>query len=130
MGSNSLLWGEGLFLRPHHFQRMESQFHESLKLAESWATPNCYGIHRIQIEPDALENKFYAPGRGVRARDQTRFGRASGTDLGGEKLASQPGRHSALFADFVFPKPSSNLNRRFELGDFGLAQPLELQPIS
>ena len=56
MGSNSLLWGEGLFLRPHHFQRMESQFHESLKLAESWATPNCYGIHRIQIEPDALAN--------------------------------------------------------------------------
>ena len=56
MPSNSLLWGEGLFLRPHHFQRIEAHFHESLRVSEFWATPNHYGIQRMHVEPDSLSN--------------------------------------------------------------------------
>lgn len=56
MASNSLLWGEGLFLRPHHFQCTERLFGEALRLSEAWATPNHYGIHQIAIESDALSN--------------------------------------------------------------------------
>jgi len=56
MASNSVLWGEGLFLRPHHFQRIESQLHQAMRLSESWTTPNHYGIHRLQVETEALAN--------------------------------------------------------------------------
>jgi type VI secretion system protein ImpJ len=56
MASNSLHWSEGLFLRPHHFQCMERQFHDSRHLSETWATPNHYGLHRIEVELDALSN--------------------------------------------------------------------------
>lgn len=56
MASNSLLWGEGLFLRPHHFQAMDRQIREAQHVAETWANPHHYGICRIEIEPDALAN--------------------------------------------------------------------------
>lgn len=56
MASSSLLWGEGLFLRPHHFQCTERQFQEALRLSEVWATPNHYGLHRLAIDSDALSN--------------------------------------------------------------------------
>lgn len=56
MGSNSLYWGEGLFLRPHHFQGIERQFHEAMHVSEAWSTPNHYGIYRIEFDADALSN--------------------------------------------------------------------------
>ena len=56
MASHSIFWGEGLFLRPHHFQRMEAQVHESLRLTELLSTPNSYGIYRVQVEQDSLAN--------------------------------------------------------------------------
>jgi len=56
MASHSLLWGEGLFLRPHHFQCVDRQSHDSRLLSDAWATPHYYGIHRIDIELDALSN--------------------------------------------------------------------------
>ena len=56
MTSNSVYWGEGLFLRPHHFQRVESQTHESLRISEYWTTPNHYGVHGMQVEHEALAN--------------------------------------------------------------------------
>jgi type VI secretion system protein ImpJ len=56
MASDSLLWGEGLFLRPHHFQRMEAQAQDALSLASRWTTPFHYGIHRMQLDPDSLAN--------------------------------------------------------------------------
>jgi type VI secretion system protein ImpJ len=56
MGSDSLLWGEGLFLRPQHFQVIERQFHDKLSRSEHWATPFPYGLHTIVIDRDALAN--------------------------------------------------------------------------
>ncbi|MEZ6130729.1 MAG: type VI secretion system baseplate subunit TssK [Planctomycetaceae bacterium] len=56
MGSDSLLWGEGLFLRPHHFQALERSFHDQLRVSELWTTPFFYGLHRLEIDQDALSN--------------------------------------------------------------------------
>lgn len=56
MGSDSLLWGDGLFLRPHHFQSLERSFHDQLRVSELWTTPFFYGLHRLEIDHDALSN--------------------------------------------------------------------------
>ena len=56
MTSHSIYWGDGLFLRPHHFQRLEVHSQESLRLSESWTTPNHYGLVRWSYEQDALLN--------------------------------------------------------------------------
>ncbi|MEQ9406578.1 MAG: type VI secretion system baseplate subunit TssK [Fuerstiella sp.] len=56
MGSDSLLWGDGLFLRPHHFQSIERQSHERLRVSAMWGTPFYYGLHRLEIDNDALSN--------------------------------------------------------------------------
>src|SRR5258708_4026379 len=49
-------WHEGLFLQPHHLQRMQRAVHDSLcaerKLA--WAYP--YGIIEARLSRDDLEN--------------------------------------------------------------------------
>ncbi len=50
------MWGEGLFLRPHHFQRIEAHFHESLRLSEFWGTAYHYGIHMMHVEPESFSN--------------------------------------------------------------------------
>ncbi|MCP4853989.1 MAG: type VI secretion system baseplate subunit TssK, partial [Fuerstiella sp.] len=56
MGSDSLFWGEGLFLRPHHFQTVERHFHDKSAVSERWASPYSYGLHRLEIDQDALSN--------------------------------------------------------------------------
>ena len=56
MGSDSLHWGDGLFLRPHHFQMIQRQSEEKLKLSDAWQTPYFYGLHRLAIDQDALAN--------------------------------------------------------------------------
>lgn len=52
--TTKILWGEGLFLRPQHFQRQDL-YHES-RLAEmgSAAHPYLWGIRSLRIDRDAL----------------------------------------------------------------------------
>lgn len=54
--SNKVLWGEGLFLRPQHFQQQD-QYHES-RLGDVARTihPYYWGLRSIRIDPDALAN--------------------------------------------------------------------------
>lgn len=74
MASNSLLWGEGLFLRPHHFQCFDRQFHDALHRSEAWATPNHYGVYALDVEPDALSNwRVALSACHVRFRDGTQL---------------------------------------------------------
>ncbi|MCA9057582.1 MAG: type VI secretion system baseplate subunit TssK [Planctomycetaceae bacterium] len=56
MSSHSLYWGDGLFLRPHHFQCLETEFHDALRRSEAWTTPAYYGLHQFEQDPDALAN--------------------------------------------------------------------------
>jgi len=52
--SNKVLWGEGLFLRPQHFQQQD-QYHEH-RLNESVKAvhPYAWGVHQLQVDRDAL----------------------------------------------------------------------------
>ena len=54
--SSKILWGEGLFLRPQHFQRQDA-YHE-MRLAETARAvhPFCWGLRRLRIDTDALSN--------------------------------------------------------------------------
>ncbi len=49
-----LLWGEGLFLRPQHFQRQDA-YHEG-RLAETARTlhPYAWGVRQLQVDAEAL----------------------------------------------------------------------------
>ncbi len=51
-----VLWGEGLFLRPQHFQ-MQDQYHEQ-RVSEALKIlhPYAFGVHSITIEPILLAN--------------------------------------------------------------------------
>lgn len=52
--ASKLLWGEGLFLRPQHFQRQDA-YHE-WRLAETAQalSPFAWGVRRCQVDADAL----------------------------------------------------------------------------
>lgn len=52
--SSKVLWGEGLFLRPQHFQRQDA-YHEA-RLFESIQAiqPYNWGVRSIRIDHDSL----------------------------------------------------------------------------
>jgi type VI secretion system protein ImpJ len=54
--TSKVLWGEGLFLRPQHFQQQdryhEHRLHESIKAVHPYA----WGVNTLQIDRDALGN--------------------------------------------------------------------------
>lgn len=56
MATHAVHWGEGLFLRPHHFQMAERRVLESIRLAENWNVTYAYGLRRIEVDEDALTN--------------------------------------------------------------------------
>ena len=54
--TNKVLWGEGLFLRPQHFQRQD-RYHESrLHQTVTAMHPYSWGVNHVQIDRDALAN--------------------------------------------------------------------------
>ncbi|HEY0064736.1 MAG TPA: type VI secretion system baseplate subunit TssK [Telluria sp.] len=54
--TSKILWGEGLFLRPQHFQQQERyqdhQLHEAIKAVHPYA----WGVNSLQVDRDALAN--------------------------------------------------------------------------
>jgi type VI secretion system protein ImpJ len=50
-----VLWGEGLFLRPQHFQQQD-RYHET-RLADTASAlhPYCWGVRRLALDADALK---------------------------------------------------------------------------
>lgn len=56
--SSKLLWGEGLFLRPQHFQRQDA-YHEG-RLAEAVRSlhPYAWGVSRLRVDADALATQL------------------------------------------------------------------------
>ncbi len=51
-----LMWGEGLFLRPQHFQYQDLYHEQRLGAALRAAHPYLWGVQRLQIDRDALES--------------------------------------------------------------------------
>ena len=56
MPSHSLFWGDGVFLRPQHFQQLEQKLHQSLHLHSRWTTPSDYGLHEFSFDPESFSN--------------------------------------------------------------------------
>jgi type VI secretion system protein ImpJ len=54
--SSKVLWGEGLFLRPQHFQRQDA-YHE-WRLAEATRTlhPYAWGVRRVGVDVEGLQS--------------------------------------------------------------------------
>ena len=52
--SSKILWGEGLFLRPQHFQRQDAYHEARLARAMRLLDPNAWGVARLAVDEEAL----------------------------------------------------------------------------
>lgn len=50
------LWGEGLFLRPQHFQQQDAYYDQQLFYVRQLTARHSWGLRRISIDHDALAN--------------------------------------------------------------------------
>lgn len=53
--SPKILWGEGLFLRPQHFQQQDAYHEWRLSQVSRLLHPYAWGVRHIKIDPDALQ---------------------------------------------------------------------------
>lgn len=53
--SPKILWGEGLFLRPQHFQQQDAYHEWRLAQMARLLHPYAWGVRHIKIDPDALQ---------------------------------------------------------------------------
>src|SRR5690606_41308102 len=53
---SKVLWGEGLFLRPQHFQRQDTYHEARLHHVAQSLHPYPWGIRQIRLDPRALES--------------------------------------------------------------------------
>lgn len=54
MTPNKILWGEGLFLRPQHFQLQDARHEASIRKAMLAAEPFAWGVRALELDRDAL----------------------------------------------------------------------------
>jgi type VI secretion system protein ImpJ len=54
--SSKILWGEGLFLRPQHFQQQDRYHEQRLQQSVQALHPYAWGVSQIQLDRDALAN--------------------------------------------------------------------------
>ncbi len=52
---SKVLWGEGLFLRPQHFQQQDRYHEARLNDTASALHPYCWGVRALEIDLDALK---------------------------------------------------------------------------
>ncbi len=56
MNGAQLLWGEGLFLRPQHFQLQDLHWNSTTRQMLLSANPYAWGVRELEIDRDALKN--------------------------------------------------------------------------
>jgi len=56
MQAAKILWGEGLFLRPQHFQRQDAYHEQRLQRACSALHPYFWGLRSLRIDHDSLSH--------------------------------------------------------------------------
>lgn len=54
MTPNKILWGEGLFLRPQHFQQQDARHETGIRRAMLTAEPFAWGVRALELDRDAL----------------------------------------------------------------------------
>ncbi len=58
MQNRQLHWGEGLFLRPQHFQSADRFWQELIGVSSSFDSAFNWGLYRCQVNEDALDNQI------------------------------------------------------------------------
>lgn len=58
MSKHRVLWGEGLFLRPQHFQMQDTYHNSQRALSVMLAHPYAYGVADLQIDKQLLESNM------------------------------------------------------------------------
>ncbi|MGF6274646.1 type VI secretion system protein ImpJ [Massilia sp. UYP11] len=53
---SKVLWGEGLFLRPQHFQQQDRYHEARLNQTACALHPHCWGVRKLAVDLDALRN--------------------------------------------------------------------------
>lgn len=53
--SPKILWGEGLFLRPQHFQQQDAYHEWRLAQMSRLLHPYAWGVRHLKVDPDALQ---------------------------------------------------------------------------
>jgi type VI secretion system protein ImpJ len=59
--SGKILWGEGLLLRPQHFQRQDQYHEQRLHKSIHALQPHAWGVERLDIDRDALASNVLRP---------------------------------------------------------------------
>ncbi|MES2742005.1 MAG: type VI secretion system baseplate subunit TssK [Pseudomonadota bacterium] len=54
--TSKVLWGEGQFLRPQHFQQQDRYHEHRLRESVRALHPYCWGVEQLHIDADALPN--------------------------------------------------------------------------
>jgi type VI secretion system protein ImpJ len=54
MSAHAVHWGEGVFLKPHHFQAALRFHHEQLRRQHMWDAPYGWGLQAIELDREAL----------------------------------------------------------------------------
>ena len=52
--TSKVLWGEGLFLRPHHFQQQDQYHEQRLHASVRAVHPFAWGVQRLAVDTEAL----------------------------------------------------------------------------
>lgn len=58
--NNRIVWTEGMFLTPHHFQQWDGYVQGEVQFRQETAAPFAWGIWQLQIDLDALANGRFA----------------------------------------------------------------------
>ena len=52
--SKKVVWSEGMFLQPQHFQQQDRHFEHALETRVRWISPHPWGFSRLELDQDAL----------------------------------------------------------------------------
>ncbi|WP_138516779.1 type VI secretion system baseplate subunit TssK [Limnobacter alexandrii] len=52
--NNRVIWSEGLFLQPQHFQQQERHFEHEVHIRTSHFNSYCHGFHELKLDQDLL----------------------------------------------------------------------------
>lgn len=82
MSHEPVLWSEGMFLRPQHFQAADRFWTETLQTSEQWDHPYNYGLYSIEISPESISNyQVQITSCSARMRDGTQIRRSAGQEF-------------------------------------------------
>jgi type VI secretion system protein ImpJ len=68
---NKVVWSEGLFLRPHHFQQQDRYFERYVETRCQALVPHSWGFTELEIERDLLSIGKFGLRRAAASSDGT-----------------------------------------------------------